>query len=95
MSWKLCLTAATFAAALVPPTMASAATGHGSKQDVKDYCNRVGGELLGEDEHGHYGCDDGKNNVLILCNKKEQCQVTRMVATGPSVRKALRNLNRR
>jgi len=41
--------------------------GHGTREEVRAFCNRAGGELLGISEFGSYGCElsDG---TLILCN---------------------------
>lgn len=44
-----------------------------SPDQVKKYCNAVGGELLGFDEHGHYGCDAGGDHTMVLCNKSHEC----------------------
>jgi len=58
-----------------------------SPSQVKSYCNKIGGELLGFDEHGHYGCDGGPDHQMVLCNKSHQCVVYRQ-ATARQVHRA-------
>lgn len=42
--------------------------------EISKACTDRGGEVLGIDEHGHYGCDNAKDNTVILCNNKGKCK---------------------
>ena len=75
MRARALLGAAVIAASFIP---APAWAAKYSPAQVKKYCNAIGGELLGFDEHGHYGCDGGADHAMVLCNKSNTCTVYRM-----------------
>jgi hypothetical protein len=48
--------------------------GKHSQNEIRDACNKAGGELLGVSDLGSYGCDNGKNGGgMVLCNKNNEC----------------------
>ena len=47
--------------------------GNHSPDEIKDACNKVGGELLGFSESGAYGCEVKSKGTMVLCNKNQEC----------------------
>ena len=44
-----------------------------SKDEIKNACNAVGGDLLGVSDSGSYGCENSNKGTLVLCNKDGKC----------------------
>lgn len=44
-----------------------------SKDEIKNACNAVGGDLLGVSDSGSYGCENPSKGTLVLCNKDGKC----------------------
>jgi len=47
--------------------------GKHSQNEIRDACNKVGGELLGVSDLGSYGCEVADKGTMILCNKNNEC----------------------
>lgn len=77
---KLTLTALALAtlvvAAILAVPQASAEErnlGKHSQNEIRDACNKAGGELLGVSDLGSYGCEVADKGTMILCNKNNEC----------------------
>ena len=44
-----------------------------SKDEIRNACNAVGGDLLGVSDSGSYGCENSNKGTLVLCNKDGKC----------------------
>jgi hypothetical protein len=47
--------------------------GKHSPDEIKDACNKAGGELLGFSDLGSYGCEVSSKGTMVLCNKNQEC----------------------
>jgi hypothetical protein len=70
-----------------PIAFAEKNIGKHSQDEVKGACNAGGGELLGVSDLGSYGCEFADQDVLILCNKNQECTVYKSGAPRRDVRK--------
>jgi len=91
---RISVVVVTSALAILTWTSASAREfhGHGSREDVRRFCNERGGELLGISEFGSYGCElaDG---TLILCNNGN-CTIYTPLVNNSKRRGIVGQLNR-
>ena len=65
-----------FIAAILTAPQASAEErniGKHSQNEIRDACNKAGGELLGVSDLGSYGCEVADKGTMILCNKNNDC----------------------
>lgn len=77
---KLILTALTLTALVVAAILAAPQAsaeernlGKHSQNEIRDACNKAGGELLGVSDLGSYGCEVADKGTMILCNKNNEC----------------------
>ena len=47
--------------------------GKHSPDEIKDACNKAGGQLLGFSDLGSYGCEVADKGTMVLCNKNQEC----------------------
>ena len=66
----------------IPMAFAEKSLGTHSQGEVRDACNAGGGELLGVSDLGSYGCEFADQDVLILCNKNQECTAYKAGARG-------------
>jgi len=77
---KLSLRALALAALVVAVTLTAPQAfaeernlGKHSQNEIRDACNKAGGELLGVSDSGSYGCEVADKGTMILCNKNNDC----------------------
>jgi hypothetical protein len=70
-----------------PMAFAEKSLGKHSQGEVRDACNAGGGELLGVSDLGSYGCEFADQDVLILCNKNQECTAYKAGAPRRDVRR--------
>src|SRR5215475_2223127 len=77
---KLVLATLTIGTLALVVAMAAPATvaeernlGKHSQDEIKNACNKAGGELLGVSDLGSYGCEVADKGTMILCNKNNEC----------------------
>ena len=95
---KLILTALAFTA-LITAILASPQVfaeernlGKHSQNEIRDACNKAGGELLGVSDSGSYGCEVADKGTMILCNKNNDCTGYTAAMTRPQHTKILNSL---
>ena len=95
---KLILTALAFTSLVAailtaPQTFAEERNlGKHSQNEIRDACNKAGGELLGVSDLGSYGCEVADKGTMILCNKNNDCTGYTAAMTRPQRNKILNSL---
>src|SRR5579864_5103322 len=65
-----------------------------SKDEIRNACNAVGGDLLGVSDSGSYGCENSNKGTLVLCNKHGKGTALRLRSGKVSLAPIRRNHRR-
>lgn len=67
--------------------------GKHSQDEIKNACNKAGGELLGVSDLGSYGCEVASTGTLVLCNKAGNCTGYTSARTHSDHKRIMDSLN--